>query len=541
MLKKILLALTLLPALTTTGTAATAGDDGDEVTIAVFSLNDFHGAFVRDDAKEIPGAPAVWATLDSLKRLYPHNITVAAGDNFGGSYFYKATHGALLPEFFNDLGIRLSAIGNHEFDDGQDALATKWRDVPQRPAGWDIDYICANVRGADGRIPAYAAPYAAQTIDLGDGRSVKVGFVGLIASSTPQQVSKSRIAGLTFDGNYPAVVDSVKRLPDYATTVGDADVRLLLTHIGTKMSDDQPAWDDLDEANLLRFNDPTFAGIFTAHSHKQVMGWINSAEYPVLQGKWHGEFISMMTFTIDMKSKFITEVEFRPVRVDANIRLTEGPRRLQEKIDSVLTHTKTAGGTPLGTRLTTARRDLEHSRDDKRRQTAMGSLVCRAYAEAYRRAAGEKNDAIIVGLSHFGSIRSGFVKGNVSVLDVGEALPFSNPLRAYRFTGRQLTDLVNYGRHNKRFGWLQTSWLKVEEDADGNVTALTYEGPDGKHTPIKADTQVTIVADEFIVNGGDGYTPSQFPASQEVKACSLPATTDAFVDYLKTLPEIPEL
>lgn len=49
-----------------------------DVTVAVFSLNDFHGGFVRNDYKNIPGAPAVWQTLDSLKSVYPYNVTVAA-------------------------------------------------------------------------------------------------------------------------------------------------------------------------------------------------------------------------------------------------------------------------------------------------------------------------------------------------------------------------------------------------------------------------------------------------------------------------------
>lgn len=90
--------------------------------MAVFSINDFHGAFVRNDFKGIPGAPAVLQTLDSLKQVYPYNVTVSAGDAFGGSYFYKATQGQLMPVFFNEAGIRISALGNHEFDDGVRSL-----------------------------------------------------------------------------------------------------------------------------------------------------------------------------------------------------------------------------------------------------------------------------------------------------------------------------------------------------------------------------------------------------------------------------------
>ena len=57
------------------------------IKVAVFSINDFHGAFVQNVSQAIPGAPSIWQTLDSLKAVYPYNITVAAGDNFGGVIF----------------------------------------------------------------------------------------------------------------------------------------------------------------------------------------------------------------------------------------------------------------------------------------------------------------------------------------------------------------------------------------------------------------------------------------------------------------------
>ena len=319
-----------------------------DVTVAVFSLNDFHGGFVRNDYKNIPGAPAVWQTLDSLKSVYPYNVTVAAGDNFGGSFFYAATKGVLLPVFYNDLGIRLSALGNHEFDDGQKALAQKWQGAPLRPAGWNLSYVCANVRNASGEIPAFAQPFASAEIPIGKGKSVKVGFVGLLASSTPSQASKSKIAGLTFDGRYTAVLDSVKRLPGYSSTVGNADLRLLLTHIGSRMSDGQPEWDDKDAANLRLLDDPTWNGILSSHSHQPVCGTINACHYPIVQGKWHGEYISVLKATINLKKRKVKKVEVELCPVNPNAALGAPQRRLQSQIDSLLTHTKTQGGAPSG-------------------------------------------------------------------------------------------------------------------------------------------------------------------------------------------------
>ena len=520
-----LLALTL--------TAITSLTAAAQQQVAIFSINDFHGAFVRNDHKGIVGAPSVLQTLDSLKQVYPCNITVSAGDNFGGSYFYNVTHGALLPVFFNAAGIRLSAVGNHEFDDGQRSLADKWNGLSTRPEGWDIDYVCANVRSTQTKaIPNFAQPMASVPITLPDGRPFRVAFVGLIASSTPQQASVRKLAGLTFDGRYEAVLDSVMKLPE-GNLVKDANLRLLLTHVGSNMNDEgQPIWDDKDAAHLQQINSPLWHGILSSHSHKRVCGTINDAHYPIVQGRWHGDYISMLLCTIDNKTLQVTKVEPRTIAVTPKDTLEPAAARLQAQVDSLLLHTTTPGGTPIGTRLTTAIRDLSHDRDHKYCQTVVGELVCKSYAEAFRHAADLSDDTPIIGCSHFGSIRSGFTKGPISVLDVGEVLPFSNALKVYQVKGSLLIELVNFGFHNLRYGWLQTGNLKIERNGN-QIKSLTYVSPQGKEIPIVPYKKYYLVADAFITTGGDGYSPSFFPAKQEVKQEGMPSTTDAFVQYLK--------
>ncbi len=509
-----------------------------EATVAIFSINDFHGAFIADGRKDIPGAAALWQTLDSLKEVYPYHITVAAGDNFGGSYFYQATRGTLLPVLFDGLDIHISAIGNHEFDDGQTALAAKWADSPLRPKNWKLDYVCANVRDASGKVPSFAQPFAIQPIHLKGNKTLNVAFVGLLTSTTPLQTSASKVKGLAFDGRYDRVLDSIKRIPEFAS-VRSAQIRLLLTHIGTKMENGIPVWDDPNGACLQQLNDTTWHGILSAHSHQPVCGNIGKSNYPVVQGKWHGNYISILKIRVDTLTMKVTGItpELCPVREKG--RLSQGAARFQAQIDSVLQHATTAGGTPLGKELTCSPADIIHERTDKWRQTAMGELVCEAYAEAYRKAAGLDAGTPIIGISHFGSIRAGFNKGKVTVLDVGEALPFANALRVYKLTGKQLRSLIDFGLHNQQYGWLQTGWLQTASKKDGHVTSLYYTGQNGKRLSLADDKDCFIVTDEFITTGGDGYLPELFPSRQEIRVGHLPKTTDAFIQYLDQFEVLP--
>lgn len=43
---------------------------------------------------------------------------LSVGDNFSGSYFSRITRGNPLPEMFREMDVKMSAVGNHEFDWG---------------------------------------------------------------------------------------------------------------------------------------------------------------------------------------------------------------------------------------------------------------------------------------------------------------------------------------------------------------------------------------------------------------------------------------
>lgn len=506
-------------------------------TVAVFCINDFHCGLIHDADKNTPGAAWVVQSLDSLKQVYPNHLTVAAGDNFGGSFFYTSTQEkSLLPQFFRDMGISISVPGNHAFDVGQEHFADRWESTVFCPRDWKMRYVCDNIR-KDGRIPDYCEPWIVEHVKLKEGGSVDVAFTGLMTSNTPNQASSSRIKGLSFDGNYSACLDSIKHLPGYED-VEKANVRLLLTHISTYMNaDGVPAFDDPDQANLYAFDRSDVDGIFTAHSHNLVCGTVECARpYPVVQGAWHGQYIAMLLCEIDRESGRCVKVTPKVVRVNPNAQLGPKAARLEAQIQEQY-QTTTFRGLPLSTVLTRCRETIEHDRTLKFEDKPMGRLVTTSYAEAYRSACPDRSLPLVIGVSHVGGIRAGFTKGNISILDVGEVLPFANRLQAFMYTGRQLKDLMEFGYNGCKHGRIQTSGVEVELDKKGHVKRLFCTSPRGDRMELKADTPFVIVADEFMATGGDGYSPDFFPKA-DLLPVELPAITDAFINYLQQQPEI---
>lgn len=537
-MKHSLLAGALLCAAFVSTVPSLRAADRNTVTVAVISLNDFHAGLLPNPAQNVPGAAWVVQTLDSLKSVYPYNVTVSAGDNFGGSFFYNATRKtSLMPQMFKDMGIRVSVLGNHEFDEGQEVLAKKWNDVEDKPRSWDVTYVGANVReAATGRQPDYVQPWAVVPVRINDHRTVNVAFVGLSTSNTPWQTSARRVAGLTFDGNYTGVLDSLRYLPNYKE-VADAPVRLILCHIGTEMKDGRAVWEDRDEENLKTMDNPDFCGVLSGHTHLAVIGETNSKRpVPVVQGLWHGIYVSMLKCEVDTLTNQVVKVTPELVRVNPKAKLDYKAARLQAQIEEQY-HTTLFRGIPLSRKLTEADQAIEHDRRIARRQSPIGRLVCESYAAAYRRDQHLPDDALVVGVSHFGSIRSGFPKGDITVLNVGEVLPFANKLNAYRYTGRELLDLMNFGYTECKLGFVQTSGVIPVLDKRGRVTSISLQLPTGRVVPIRPNTKLVLVADDYMTTGGDGYPVKLFPKADELPH-HMPTSTDSFIAYLRTLKKI---
>ena len=170
--------------------AAVAAESGDEVNLLTF--NDFHGALGAGDAFA--------CTITSTQAQHPNSALLSAGDNVGGSAFASAVDGdEPTIDFLNALGVDASAIGNHEFDKGQDDLTDR---ISPRT---DFPDLAANVYHADG---SHALePYA--IVEAGD---VKVAVIGAVTTKTLGKVSPSAIEGLTFGNPVEGVNKAIDEL-----------------------------------------------------------------------------------------------------------------------------------------------------------------------------------------------------------------------------------------------------------------------------------------------------------------------------------------
>ena len=133
--------------------ALTSGAAMADYSITILHTNDFHDRFEpisrfdsgcseEDNAAgECFGGMARMVTaIEAAKTRTNNFILVDGGDQFQGTLFYQYYKGQTAAEFMNGVGYDAMAVGNHEFDDGPEALEefAKLADFPVLMSNADL-------------------------------------------------------------------------------------------------------------------------------------------------------------------------------------------------------------------------------------------------------------------------------------------------------------------------------------------------------------------------------------------------------------------
>ena len=160
-------------------------------------------------------ARLITAIAQERKKLEGQNVMLLdAGDNFQGSLFYTTYKGKAEGEFLNQMKSDAMALGNHEFDDGEDALAP-FLDMIKFPV------LGANVKAnAQSKLGDRIKP--SLVLEVG---GQKIGIVGGVTNDTPEIASPG--PNVTIEDDVKAITAEVEKLK------GEGVNKIIaLTHIG---------------------------------------------------------------------------------------------------------------------------------------------------------------------------------------------------------------------------------------------------------------------------------------------------------------------
>ncbi|MDD6793938.1 MAG: 5'-nucleotidase C-terminal domain-containing protein, partial [Clostridiaceae bacterium] len=380
-------------------------------TVDVLSFNDFHGSAL-ESGKNI-GAAKLTGVVKEYQGKENENygvIPVAGGDLFQGSAISNLTQGEPEIDMIKAMGLQVSAVGNHEFDWGTANFKTWQKDG-------NFEFLAANMVDEKTGEPAdFVKPYK-----IIEKNGIKVAFIGLATEETLTSTKAENTVGLKFE-------EYKKTLEKYIPIVKEqgANVVVALTHCGSYQDKDGNITGEA--ADLANQNIAGLDAIVSAHSHKFVSGKVNNI--PVVQAGNNGRALAKISFKFDKDNKLVS-VEPQLTKFQGNEKnLPEDPEvkaqmdALQEKLKGILNEHVTA----LDERL---------NNDDKYSNlTDLGVKV----SETMRQTAGTQ-----IAVNNGGGIRRSLEKGEVTVGDMYEILPFDNYIETMDLSGAELKKVIQHG------------------------------------------------------------------------------------------------
>ena len=188
--------------------------------LTILHLNDTHSHIDAEKTGELKGHGGTIeraACIDSVRTADGREnvLLLHAGDFSQGSSYFTVLGGFLEIDLMNAMGFDATALGNHEFDNGTDALA-------DRLAKLKCPVVCANYDFSGFRLGRYVKPYV--IVRRG---GLKIGIIGLLTDVRP--VVDSDIACQL---KYQDPIEVTDRYADYLRNRKKCDMVICLTHLG---------------------------------------------------------------------------------------------------------------------------------------------------------------------------------------------------------------------------------------------------------------------------------------------------------------------
>lgn len=466
-------------------------------SLRLIAMNDMHGAF-RPRPVGALGNRGGFAQIAAMVREAQAEcaplcttLVLSGGDLFTGTPPSDLTKGALVVPVLNAMGFAAHALGNHEFDYGQDTLRVRMRQLTAPVLG-------ANVTYADGRDVEWIPNDTVLDTPVG-----KVGVVGIADPATPRTTMPRHVADLRFAPPAPVIERSAA-----AMRARGAAMIVVVAHLGgfCNVGDPDDCRGEIFE--LARTLPPgTVDAIVSGHTHSAVGTVVNGI--PIVQARSSTGALGI--------------VDLDPARLT----LPRRPQLRDVVSDSIVPDPDVE---PLVARAVAAVRHIvmdtivtsEARFPRQGDQYALGNLIADA-----QRAAGNGD----VSVMNNGGIRAELRAGAVTYGDLHEIAPFANRLVAITVRGdalrRYFESLVDGARVSVH---ISGATITFDSNAPAGQRIRRVVMADGR--PLADRRNYRVVMSDFIASGGDGVGLSGGSAPEELGVVDL----DALIAHLRKVP-----
>jgi 5'-nucleotidase len=519
------------------------------VEVQLLAFNDYHGHLEAATPGTVPivqngatvlvpggGAEFLATKLGELRAGHDNTLTVAAGDLVGGTPFFSGLfHDEPSVESLNAMGLDVSSVGNHEFDEGVTELLRLQQGgchpedgcyFPETPfEGADFRWLAANVV-EEGTDESVLPPYWIKSFN-----GVKVGFIGMTLEDTPTLVAASGIVGYEFKDEVDTANSLVRQLKRRG-----AETIVVLLHEGGNQTVATVDTCVGISGPIVAINaglDPEIDVVVTGHTHQPyncVLPDPAGAPRRITSAFSFGRVVSEINLVIDKRSGELD----RTLTTATNHVVTQTGTRDPEQT-AILAKwsplSETVGNRIVGSITASITRARTNGAEDRGLQSSAGNTIADAQL-----AATVVNGAQLA-LMNPGGIRAdlNFAQttrnegdGNVMYREAFDVQPFGNLLVTLPMTGDQLRRVLEQQCQPNRaagqsrpilhlgvsngltydLAWTVTSVAQptTPPSTIRNCTAVSVTNMMLDGVPVDPAATYMVTTNNFLADGGDNFT-----------------------------------
>ena len=524
------------------------GQAADKAQVAkgrILSFNDFHGALEPPTGSGgvVNGVPAggveyLATYVKQLREAGAANgekvITAGAGDLIGATPLISAAfHDEPSIESLSSLGLDLSSVGNHEFDEGVDELKRLQRggchpvDGCQDGDGFDgaaFRYLAANVVDKQTHRPILL-PFDIRLV-----QGVPVAFVGMTLEGTPSIVNPAGITNVNF-------LDEIQTANFYADVLGAVGIKsmVLLVHEGGNQN---PPPTVQDPSGCANFTGPiaditkglrsSYGLVVSGHTHRFYSCALpnsSGANSVVTSAGSNGTLVTDIGVTLNRRTGTFSSIAARNVIVDNGVKLADGTYArdaagnfvrntslIDAPVKTIVDKYRVAVA-PLANRIVGDITANITRTANAAGEMSLGDVIADAQL-AYTQSEGAQ-----IALMNPGGVRAdltyanspgGEAPGQVTYGEAFTVQPFNNLVVTQSVTGALLKEVLE----QQFVGFAGQTAQRILQPSAGFTYSYDSTLPAGSKvsnlalngTPIDPAATYKLTTNDFLANGGDGFT-----------------------------------
>ncbi|MFL0248761.1 bifunctional metallophosphatase/5'-nucleotidase, partial [Candidatus Clostridium stratigraminis] len=463
-------------------------------------ITDFHGQLLSSDATPLPVGAVLAQNVNNIKSANPdRTLVIGGGDLYQGTPISNVLKGVPVQQVMTNIGMEVTALGNHEFDwGGLDTI----NNTTMKGASYSI--VCANLYDKVTNTRVYN-PYKIITKD-----GVRIAVIGAITTDAPNIIMPAYVANYKF-------TDPITEINTVAKSIKDgnlADVIIADIHEGNDTTNAANGPITGPIATIADGLVGSVNAVFAGHSHTEVHA-LSSKGMPIYIAKSNGKGLIDVKMTVSSTGAvtFPTPSASDYIALDTtnangykigNPNLKPGDSGYVAGTpiqDSATKAIVDAANVQLGPTFNevigTIPADLGKNGFDANNNPIESQLGNWA-SDAVKNSA--KAD---IGVANNGGLRTNFSKGNVTVGQVFNFMPFDNEINTVKVNYAQLKAILEQAVMDGGKG-IQISGIKFYYDLSrpnlDRVVKITKENGE----PITGT--LTLAGPDFVLTGGDGFT-----------------------------------